>query len=116
MRGRPDTTVVVDVPPPVDPGMRGRPDTTVVVDVPPPVDPGMRGRPLQIDDWRPEDTAEALHAAYRAETNPAGKPRLQALWLMRTGLRMVEVAATSASPSVRCRIGSTATASKGGAA
>jgi hypothetical protein len=41
---------------------------------------------------------------------------LQALWLMRTGLRMVEVAATSASPSVRCRIGSTATASKGGAA
>jgi len=27
------------------------------------------------------------------QTDPARKPRLQALWLMRTGLRMVEVAA-----------------------
>ena len=52
----------------------------------------MRGRPLHID-WRPEDTAEALHAAYRAEHDPARKPRLQALWLMRTGHRMVEAAA-----------------------
>ena len=51
----------------------------------------MRGRPLHID-WRPDDTVDALHAAYRAEQDPARKPRLQALWLMRSGHRMVEAA------------------------
>lgn len=51
----------------------------------------MRGRPLHIA-WRPEDTPEALHGAYRAERDPSIKPRLQALWMLRTGHRMVEVA------------------------
>src|SRR5262245_29488835 len=51
----------------------------------------MRGRPLRID-WRPEDTPDALHAAYRAATDPLVKPRLHALWLLRTGHRMSQVA------------------------
>ncbi len=51
----------------------------------------MRGRPLHIA-WRPEDTPESLHAAYRAATDPLRKPRLHALWLLRTGHRMVQVA------------------------
>jgi transposase len=51
----------------------------------------MRGRLLHID-WNPEDTPEALHEAYRAATDPLVKPRLHALWLLRTGKRMAEVA------------------------
>jgi hypothetical protein len=51
----------------------------------------MRGRLLHID-WNPEDTPEALHEAYRTATAPLVKPRLHALWLLRTGKRMAEVA------------------------
>ena len=51
----------------------------------------MRGRPLHID-WHPEDTVEALHDAYRAATDAAVKPRLHALWLLRTGKTMAAVA------------------------
>src|SRR5437762_4493202 len=51
----------------------------------------MRGRPLRID-WHPEDTPVALHAAYRAATDPLIKPRLHALWLLRTGQRMSQAA------------------------
>lgn len=51
----------------------------------------MRGRPLHID-WHPKDTVEALHDAYRAAVDPAIKPRLHALWLLRTGMTMAAVA------------------------
>ena len=51
----------------------------------------MRGRPLTID-WNPEDTLAALHGAYRAAEDPLVKPRLQALWLLRSGQSMVAVA------------------------
>jgi transposase len=51
----------------------------------------MRGRPLHIE-WRTEDTPETLHVAYRAERDPLIKPRLQALWMLRTGHQMVQVA------------------------
>jgi transposase-like protein len=51
----------------------------------------MRGRLLHID-WNPEDTPEALHEAYRAATDSLVKQRLHALWLLRTGKRMAEVA------------------------
>jgi len=43
-----------------------------------------RGRPLVID-WRPEDDEGALKAAYRQEGRADVRPRLQALWLLRTG-------------------------------
>ena len=46
-----------------------------------------RGRPFRIE-WRAEDTAEALQAAYRAERRVD-----QRQWLLRTGRSLKEVAA-----------------------
>ena len=43
-----------------------------------------RGRPLEIA-WRPEDDEGALKAAYRKEQRPDVRPRLHALWLLRSG-------------------------------
>ncbi len=51
-----------------------------------------RGRPFRIE-WRAEDTAEALQAAYRAERRVDQRQRLQGLWLLRTGRSLKEVAA-----------------------
>ena len=51
-----------------------------------------RGRPFVVA-WREGDDAAALQAAYRKEKVAAVKPRLQALWLVRTGRRLAEVAA-----------------------
>ena len=50
-----------------------------------------RGRPLVID-WRPEDDAAALQAAYRKERRPDVRPRLHALWLLRSGRGVREAA------------------------
>lgn len=47
-----------------------------------------RGRPCTVA-WREEDTAAALHAAYRTEQDAAVQPRLHALWLLRDGTRQV---------------------------
>jgi len=52
-----------------------------------------RGRPFVVA-WRDEDTEEALRTAYRGEREAAVRQRLQALWLLRGGERLVgEVAA-----------------------
>lgn len=51
-----------------------------------------RGRPLVIV-WRPEDDEGALKAAYRQERRADVRPRLQALWLLRTGRPVRAVAA-----------------------
>ncbi len=50
-----------------------------------------RGRPLVIE-WRPEDDAAALKAAYRKERRADMRPRLHALWLLRSGRGVREVA------------------------
>ena len=50
----------------------------------------MIGRPFQVD-WDPEDTPEALRAAYRAQQDTMLRTRLHALWLLRSGRRMREV-------------------------
>jgi transposase len=50
-----------------------------------------RGRPLVIA-WRPEDDEGALKAAYRTERRTDVRPRLQALWLLRGGRGVREVA------------------------
>ena len=44
-------------------------------------------------DWAPEDTADALHAQYRAEAVAEVRTRLQALWLVRQGQGPTAVAA-----------------------
>ncbi len=51
----------------------------------------MTGRQFRVD-WRPNDTPEALRAAYRAERDIMLRTRLHALWLLRSGRRMGEVA------------------------
>ena len=51
----------------------------------------MTGRPFHVD-WNPEDTAEALRSAYRAERDAMLRTRLHALWLLRSGRRMREAA------------------------
>lgn len=52
-----------------------------------------RGRPFVVA-WHTDDTADALHSAYRTERDAAVQPRLHALWLLREGTRQVgEVAA-----------------------
>jgi len=51
-----------------------------------------RGRPFVVE-WRAGDDVGALQAAYRQEKRPDVKPRLQALWLLRGGRRLAEVAA-----------------------
>jgi transposase len=53
---------------------------------------GAGGRPLVIA-WRPEDDAERLKALYRAEPRRDVRPRLHALWLLRSGRRIRAVAA-----------------------
>ena len=45
----------------------------------------MIGRPFRVD-WHPEDTPEALRAAYRAQQDTMLRTRLHALWLLRCGL------------------------------
>lgn len=52
----------------------------------------MLGRPLRVD-WRDGDTAEALQARYRAEGRRDVRPRLHALWLVRSGRTVGETAA-----------------------
>ena len=51
-----------------------------------------RGRPFRIE-WRAEDTAEALQAAYRTEKRTEQRLRLHGLWLLRAGRRLEEVGA-----------------------
>lgn len=53
---------------------------------------GERGRPLVIA-WRPEDEAAVLKELYRKERRPDVRPRLHALWLLRTGRPVRAVAA-----------------------
>ncbi len=50
-----------------------------------------RGRPLVIG-WRSEDDETGLKAAYQKERRPDVRPRLQALWLLRSGRGVREVA------------------------
>lgn len=50
-----------------------------------------RGRPFVVA-WRDGDDEAALKAAYRAEPDAEVKPRLHALWLVRAGRRLGEVA------------------------
>ncbi len=50
-----------------------------------------RGRPLVIA-WRPGDDEGALRAAYRTERRADVRPRLHALWLLRGGRGVREVA------------------------
>lgn len=52
---------------------------------------GERGRPLVIA-WRPGDDDGALKDAYRQERRADVRPRLHALWLLRTGRRVRDVA------------------------
>ena len=52
---------------------------------------GRGGRPLVIA-WAAEDDAERLKRLYQAETRKDIRPRLHALWLLRTGRRIREVA------------------------
>lgn len=49
------------------------------------------GRPFVID-WRTEDTAETLKAAYLGARDRWVRMRLQALWLLRRGWRLEQVA------------------------
>ena len=49
-------------------------------------------RPVSIA-WAPEDTAEALHAQYRAEPTAEAHTRLHALWRLRLGEGPTAVAA-----------------------
>jgi hypothetical protein len=52
-----------------------------------------RGRPLVLR-WREEETEEAVWAAYRAEPRVDVRPRVHAVWLLRSGDRTLdEVAA-----------------------
>jgi transposase len=53
---------------------------------------GAGGRPLVIA-WAPEDDAARLKGLYQAERRADVRPRLHALWLLRTGRRIREVAA-----------------------
>ena len=52
----------------------------------------MIGKPFLVD-WDPEDTLEALRSAYKAERDVMLRARLRALWLLRSGRQMGEVAA-----------------------
>ncbi len=51
----------------------------------------MIGRPLRID-WQAEDDESGLKARYRAEQRADVRVRLHALWLLRTGRSIREVA------------------------
>jgi transposase len=50
-----------------------------------------RGRKLRVD-WASEDDAASLRARYRRERRADVRPRLQGLWLVRTGRTTREVA------------------------
>ena len=50
----------------------------------------MIGRPFRVD-WHPDDTPEALKAAYRAEQDTMLRTRLHGLWLLRSGRQLGEV-------------------------
>lgn len=49
-------------------------------------------RPFRVA-WREADTATALRAAYRAEPDKEVRPRLHALWLLRSGRPLAALAA-----------------------
>ena len=51
----------------------------------------MIGRPFRVD-WRPEDTPEALKAAYLSERDGTVRTRLHGLWLLGSGWRLSDVA------------------------
>lgn len=51
------------------------------------------GRPFVVK-WAEADTEKALRAAYRLERDGAIRPRLQALWLLRSGGRHLDEVAT----------------------
>ena len=51
----------------------------------------MQGRPLQVN-WHPEDTPEALKAAYLAEQDGRLRTRLHGLWLVRSGWQLNKAA------------------------
>jgi len=51
----------------------------------------MRGRRFEVD-WREEDTAESLKAAYQRERDIELRTRLHGLWLLRSGWRLPSVA------------------------
>ena len=51
----------------------------------------MAGRPFKVH-WHDKDTSEALRAAYRAERDVALRSRLHALWLLRNGHSICQVA------------------------
>ena len=51
----------------------------------------MLGRPFVVN-WREEDTADALKAAYQGERDPELRSRLHGLWLLRSGWRLSGVA------------------------
>ena len=53
---------------------------------------GAGGRPLVIE-WAPADDAARLKGLYRSERRADVRPRLHALWLLRSGRRIREVAA-----------------------
>ena len=52
----------------------------------------MRGRRFLVT-WCEEDSAEALKAAYQGERDPEFRTRLNGLWLLRCGWRLLSVAA-----------------------
>ncbi len=52
----------------------------------------MRGRRFLVT-WCEEDTAEALKAAYQGEREVEFRTRLHGLWLLRSGWRLLSVAA-----------------------
>ncbi len=52
----------------------------------------MLGRPLRVN-WRAEDTAAAFQARYRSAGRRDVRPRLHALWLVRSGHTVGETAA-----------------------
>ena len=52
----------------------------------------MRGRRFLVT-WYEEDTAAALKAAYQGERDREFRTRLQGLWLLRSGCRLLSVAA-----------------------
>ena len=51
----------------------------------------MRGRPFRVE-WRAEDVPEAMKARYQAERDGMVRMQLHALWLLRIGWKMAEVA------------------------
>lgn len=67
---------------------------------------GAGGRPLVID-WQPEDDPARLKALYQGETRRDVRPRLHALWLLRSGQRIRVAAAVLGvhERNVQCWVG-----------